>query len=212
MQGAARAGARSARAGGGRRAPVGQARPAARFCSIALLSTWRPPLARAPGRSRARSYQYRAGLRTRVICLTLPGFFLRLMRQRPRSACQLSARRADRPHCGRRASRQAPVAEVLRHTWCHSPRIGRITAPGSSWPQSTRSVQRKGGRCARDQRPRLVGCRRGRCTICSKVQNCTLRKISASSHGSDVSAPRWRRALSAMRPRPAYDATPRHIP
>jgi predicted 3-demethylubiquinone-9 3-methyltransferase (glyoxalase superfamily) len=26
---------------------------------------------------------------------------------------------------------------------CHSPRIGWITAPGSSWPQSTRIVQRK---------------------------------------------------------------------
>ncbi len=29
------------------------------------------------------------------------------------------------------------------------------------------------------------------------VQNCTLSGISASLHGSDVSAPRWRRALSA---------------
>jgi hypothetical protein len=26
---------------------------------------------------------------------------------------------------------------------CHSPGTGRITAPGSSWPQSTRIVQRK---------------------------------------------------------------------
>jgi hypothetical protein len=26
---------------------------------------------------------------------------------------------------------------------CHSPGSGRITAPGSSWPQSTRIVQRK---------------------------------------------------------------------
>ena len=36
---------------------------------------------------------------------------------------------------------------VLRHgeviRGCHSPRIGRITAPGSSWLQSTRIVQRK---------------------------------------------------------------------
>ena len=44
------------------------------------------------------------------------------------------------------------------------------------------------------------------------VQNCTLSGISASSHGSDVSAPKWRRALSATRPPPAYDATPRRIP
>jgi hypothetical protein len=66
------------------------------------------------------------------------------MRRRPRVARQLSVRRAGRPHCGRRASRQAPRRRGAR-AYVGAIRRGSagITAPGSSWPQSTRSVQRK---------------------------------------------------------------------
>ena len=50
---------------------------------------------------------------------------------------------------------------------------------------------------------------RGHCTICSKLH---AKPVSAWSRGSDVSAPRWWRALSATRPRRAYDATLHRIP
>ena len=39
----------------------------------------------------------------------------RLMRRRPRGARRLSERRADRPHCGRRASPPAPLRRGARH-------------------------------------------------------------------------------------------------
>jgi hypothetical protein len=35
------------------------------------------------------------------------------------------------------------VIEALGHVGCHSPGSGRMTAPGSSWPQSIRIVHRK---------------------------------------------------------------------
>ena len=68
----------------------------------------------------------------------------RLMRRRPHGARRASLRRADRPYCGRRASSQAPRRRGGRgYVGADSPGTGRITAPGSSWPHSTRIVQRK---------------------------------------------------------------------
>jgi hypothetical protein len=60
------------------------------------------------------------------------------MRRRPRGARRLSGRRADRPHCGRRASPQAPLrrgarayAGAIRRVTAASPRRGRPVAIGS---------------------------------------------------------------------------------
>ena len=64
-----------------------------------------------------------------------------VMRRRPRGARRLSVRRADRPHCGQSASSSSSRRSGI--CGCHSPGTGRITAPGSSWPQSTRIVQLK---------------------------------------------------------------------
>ena len=65
--------------------------------------------------------------------LSSGGFGRRLMHQRPRGARRLSERRADRPHCGRRASRQAPrhrgipaCAGAIRRVPAGSPRRGRV--------------------------------------------------------------------------------------
>jgi hypothetical protein len=72
------------------------------------------------------------------------GFFVHLMRQRPRGARQLSARRGDRT--ASRPARQSASSASSRRSGirgCHPPRIGRIHRAGSSWPQSTRSAQRK---------------------------------------------------------------------
>jgi hypothetical protein len=47
---------------------------------------------------------------------------------------------------GLRPARQSASSSSSRRSGirgCHSPRTGRITTPGSSWPQSTRIVQRK---------------------------------------------------------------------
>jgi hypothetical protein len=66
-----------------------------------------------------------------------------LMRWRPRGGCRWSERRADRPHTAARQSASSSSSSCSGMCGCHSPRIGWITAPGSSSPQSTRSVQRK---------------------------------------------------------------------
>src|SRR4051794_13354896 len=67
QQRAARAAVPSARTGGGRRAPAGRARPAARSCSKPLLSTWRPPSRTRPNRGR-RSQTLFYSVRAAMIC------------------------------------------------------------------------------------------------------------------------------------------------
>ena len=83
------------------------------------------------------------------------------MRRRPRGERLLSARRADRPRCVRRQSASSSSSRRWGIRGCHSLGSGRITAPGSSWPQSTRIVQRKRRPTSNVDSMMVLGARRG---------------------------------------------------